>query len=106
MSDAMVKTLLMLKRHQVALSNCLRHWEVGAHPAADPSDEVRAMIQLIGEQRQILEPYRFGADTPQAVVAQCEALAKVMAASVECIAKCSFGMVDGIDGRDRRFTKE
>jgi hypothetical protein len=106
MSDAMVKTLLMLKQHQVALSSCLHHWETGAQPAAHPSDEIRAIIQLIGEQRQILEPYRFGAATPQAVVAQCEALAKVMAASVECIARCSFGMVDGIDGRDRRFTKE
>lgn len=106
MSDAMVKTLSMLKRHQVALSNCLQHWETGAQPVADPTDEIRAIIQLIGEQRQVLEPYRFGAATPQAVIAQCQALAKVMAASVECIAKCSFGKGDGMDGRDRCFKKE
>lgn len=106
MSDEMVQTLLMLKRHQVALSDCLQQWKTSAHPADDQSDEIRSIIHLIGEQRQILEPYRFSAATPEAVVAQCEAFAKVMTASLECIAKCSVGRADAPQKRDHRFNNE
>ena len=105
MSDEVLKTLRMLERHQVALSD-LRQSGAGLHLTNGAGDEIREIIELIGEQRRVLEPYRFGPVTPQAAVAQCEALAKVMNASLRCIAECTHGLAGPIDRRVGRFKNE